>query len=333
MKFSAVIWDIAPFLPNVMGVDIYNYYQNIELKLSTQIEFQKRFPDALLYPGLWADFGTVVEASAFGCEVIWPEADAPYVRSIIDRLTQVKTLRIPDPYNDGLMPRALREYEYMNSHVDRTYKDYYGYLKGVAYTMGPLETAGLIAGYELLFTGMLDQPAAIHDLVDKVTGGILRWIHAQERYNGPIERLFVADHVPSQISRDLFREFGLPALQKVFGEFQQTKTRLWHNEGRVDHLRDCLDEIGCNVFHCGDDIHLLMQASKKITFMGNIAPLNVLLNGTSKDVRREVCKLWDKVPDRNRLLISTAGGMAPGTPLENVETFINTAIELSEGSR
>lgn len=333
MKFCVMIWDLAPFLPSVMGVDVHDYYKNVELKLSTQIKFQQQFPNAMLYPGLWPDYGTVVEASAFGCDVVWPKNDAPCARPIIDSLDQVKQLHIPDPYKDGMMPRALKEYKYMNSHVDRSFLDYYGYLNGVAYTMGPLETAGLIAGYELLFTGMLERPAAIHDLIDIVTEGILRWIHAQERVNGPVERLFVADHVPSQISHDLFREFGLPALQKVFEEFKQAQTRLWHNEGRVEHLRDCLDEIGCNVFHCGDDIRSLMQASATLTFMGNLSPLGVLLNGTPKEVRREVRSLWKDVPDRNRLVISTAGGMAPGTPLENVEALIKTAQKLSEGSR
>ena len=63
------IWNVGPFLPSVMGVNIKDFYQQIELKLKTQIKFKRRFSEAILYPGVWPDYGTVVEPSAFGCDI------------------------------------------------------------------------------------------------------------------------------------------------------------------------------------------------------------------------------------------------------------------------
>ena len=56
-----------------VGITARDYYQGLELKLDTQIKLQDEFPDFLLLPGIWPDFGVVAEPSAFGCEVIWEE--------------------------------------------------------------------------------------------------------------------------------------------------------------------------------------------------------------------------------------------------------------------
>ena len=68
-----VIWNTAPFLNVLGGVELKDYYMSAEKKLQVQLDFQDQFPDFFCFPGIWADFGALCEPSAFGCEIFWPD--------------------------------------------------------------------------------------------------------------------------------------------------------------------------------------------------------------------------------------------------------------------
>ena len=322
MKSKVVIYDSAPFLPVLFGVNVKEYYQNVKVKLNTQSLFIKRYKEVItMIPGIWADFGTIVEPSAFGSEIIWFEDDAPFSKPVIKSLDQIKTLKIVNPKRDGLMPVALEQYKYMWENVDKELIDKFGYLTGITYTMGPLETSGLIMGYGNFFIEMCNNPQKIKDLIKKVTEGLINWIYAQQKVNGKIKILIMPEHVPSQISEKHFLEFGLNAMKEIFNEFSSGK-KLWHNEGRVAHISKYIDQIGCDIYHCGDNIKDLQEQSKKVIFMGNLHPLEVVLKKNPEEVIKETQKLLKEVPDKERLLISTAGGLAPGTKFENIDAIV-----------
>ena len=43
----------------------YYYGDNYKLKLGAQLEFVTKFPEILFWPGLWPDYGSVIEPSSF----------------------------------------------------------------------------------------------------------------------------------------------------------------------------------------------------------------------------------------------------------------------------
>jgi uroporphyrinogen-III decarboxylase len=134
--------------------------------------------------------------------------------------------------------------------------------------------------------------------------------------------------VPSQISRAQFLQFGLEPFQTIFAAFPDA-IRLWHNEGRVAHIADLIDEIGCDIYHCGDDIALLMEKSRRVVLMGTLPPLGAMLHGSPTDVTDVTRRLLQTVPDVSRFVLSTAGGMAPGTPMDNVRAMVQAGLEFS----
>jgi len=340
-QVPVVVWGSAPFLTRMAGIKEKEYYLNPQLKVQVQISFQRDFPDILMFPGIWADFGSVVEPSAFGCEVVWFEQDAPYVKPAVENVKDIAKLKLPDPEKSGLMPKALEQYTYMWDHVDKELIRDYGYLDGVAYCLGPIETSALIMGYDKFFIQLYDNPDLIHKLLNLVTEGLLIWLKAQQEINGEIKRLFVGDHMPTQLSSSHFEEFCLPYLSKIYQNFPRA-VKLYHNEGNVSHILTRIPEIGADIFHFGiatkfnkvsPSLEDLKRAKRKIgekiCLMGNLDPLGELLNVDSEKVLA-LCKERIRYGAHGGgYFLSSGGGMAPGTPKENIQAMVEATSQIA----
>jgi uroporphyrinogen decarboxylase len=67
----------------------------------------------------------------------------------------------------------------------------------------------------------------------------------------------------------------------------------------------------------------------QIALLGNIPPRDTLALGTPDDVARAVTEMLNVYDDHSRLIVSCGGGMAPGTPTENIEALIATVQNLT----
>lgn len=319
-------WDNAVPITRMAGIKAKDYYRNPEVKFLTQKRTIDQFPQIRWVPGFHADFGVVVEPSAFGCEIEWFEDDSPYAFPTIKDINKIDELKIPDPYADGLMPEALANYKYFWEHLDHKYIDEYGYLDGFALTLGPLETAASLRGYGNLLIDLHDSPAQVHKLLEKIVIGLIRWLKAQEKVNGELKILILVDHLPGNISLKHSKEFAFPYFKQIFDEFPSA-IHIYHNEGKSDHYVSCIPDFGAQVFHCGkvDLEHSKNLVGNRLCFMGNIDANEILLPGTPELVK-QVCleKLRIAAPGGGYLLC-TGGAMAPGTTEENIWAMVKAS--------
>ncbi len=328
------IWNTAPFLNTLAGVGLKDYYFDPALKLEVQLEFQDRFPEALCWPGVWADFGALCEPSAFGCDIDWPQGGGmPMAQPVIRSLSDLDAVRPIDPLKDGLLPRALDDYRYFWGHLDPVYIDEYGYLDGVAASFGPVELAAVLLGHAAFFLNLITEPEAVHRLLEITTESVLSWLKAHEPINGPLKRIAIADHIPGQVSREHFEEFWLPYTRRILAEFPEA-TFLYHNEYPIPYL-DALAELDFDVFHFGGELAPVKAAlGEKMTLMGNLHPVESMLAGSPERVKAEALACLDEGATGGRFLLSTAGGLAPDTPAENVAAMLEaTADFLAERGR
>ena len=320
-----VLWSTGPFVGRFAGMKIGDYTKQPELKLQAQIGMQQAFPDIMMFPGLMADYGVADLTSAFGCKVTWPEDDTPHVRPIIENIGQVAKLRAINPHTDGLLPLCLDVYRYYWDNVDKTIIDNYGYLDGMVFTMGPTEVAAIIRGFTDFFLDILRHPKEIHSLLEIVTESCLLWLRAQEEVNGKAKRLFLLDHIPGQVNPAHFEEFCLPYYKRIFSEFPNA-LKIYHNENNVTKVVDRLGEVGADIFQFGIDIGFAREnLDGKIALMGNLLPTGAIFNGTPTDVFLESLACLEQMSGSHHYLLSTAGGMAPGTPKENIQAMIDAA--------
>ncbi len=325
------IWDTAPFLNFLAGVKSQDYYHNIEVKLKVQIWFQEQFPEFILFPGIWADYGAVCEPSAFGCEIRW-EGDVPSVASpAIKAVSEIMALKSVDPLKSGLLPMALEEYRFLWKHLDRKYIDEYGYLDGIATSFGPVELAAVLVGYESFYTNLLEDPKLIHTLLEITTDFVIAWLKAQQEINGPLKLITIADHIPGQVNLQHYEEYFIPYTNQVMKAFPKA-IKLYHNEFPVKYVSS-LSGIKTDIFHFGTNIVETKESlGDKITLMGNIHPVKVLWSGTPSDVMKESSYCLERGAPGGRFLLSSGGGLAPGTPIENIRAMEMALREFRKAS-
>lgn len=322
-----VLWDLAPWMPSMFNVNVKKYYQDFDLKLSTQLKLQETFPDILFFPGLHPDYGVTIEPTAFGGRIQWMENDAPFVHPCLDNLKDIDSIKPINPKDDGLMPTVLNEWKLLREKVDSKIIEKYGYIDGHALCMGPAETAGLMLGYDKMFIGYYEDPARINRLLSIVTEEIIKWVKYQEEINGRLTKLFVIDHLSAQISPDQYREFFHPYIKAIFNEFNYAKIRLWHNEGRSNHIYNELMNMGCNVYNFGDDdISEIKKAiGGKICLMGNINGVKLSRDMDVEDVRVLTTKCIEIGGKNGGYLLSGGGGLSAGTTVEKVQAMVDAS--------
>jgi uroporphyrinogen-III decarboxylase len=321
------VWDFFPCHAGAVGGvrDFLRYYFDAEEKLALQLKLKQLLPGALILPGVFADFGVIVEVSAFGGRIQWFEQGAPYIGHVIREPADIDSLTPPRPGQDGLMPLQLAQRETMRRKLKAQGVE----MERWAMTMGPAEVCGLLMGYEMFYCAMYDDPKRLHALLDMVTEFVIAWLRVQDAAFGGAELMCVADHVCHQVTPQQLREFILPREQAIFAAFPKA-VRIYHNEGRhsPDHVA-MVAEFGADVWHFGSDVHpladLLAQVGDRLVLFGGLNPHGAMRHGRPDDVRAETQKALADAAGR-RLLLSTGTGTTPETTLENLRAMVETAL-------
>lgn len=322
-----VIWGVALWYTKKLGIKAKDYYQGMELKLDVQIKLQEQFPEALMLPGIWPDFGVAAEPSAFGCPIVWEENQAPSARPAITDMRQVLNLKDFDITTAGNLPDVLKTHEYFLKNIPKHFIEDYGYLDGSVFFLGPLETAALIRGYAAFLMELVDNPDLVHVLLNIVTDKQIEWLKYQETKIGKLKRIFLADHFPTQISAEHFEEFFFPYIQRIFDAFPDA-INLWHNEGQVSHIVHRIPDLHCNIFHFGTDAGETKKALEgKVCIMGNLDPVRLMQFATASEVREECLKVLSQAAPGGGFILCAAGGFGVETPDENVFAMLDSVKE------
>ena len=317
------VWDFFPCHAGAVGgvPNFLTYYFDADEKLRLQLRLKELLPDALILPGVFPDFGVIIEVSAFGGRIQWFEGGAPYIGEAIRDPRDIDALKAPRPGLDGLMPLVLTQREAMRRKLAAQGQE----MERWAMAMGPAEVAGLLMGYERFYLAMYDDPKRLHALMRLVTDFLIAWLRRQDEAVGGAEAVCVADHVVSQVPPALVAEFILPHEKAIFAEFPNA-VHIYHNEGRHsdEHIAMVL-EFGADVWHFGSDVHalpgLLAKVGDRIVLFGGLNPHGVIRTGTPEAVRAETREVLHQARGR-RLLLSSGTGTTPDTTLENLRAMV-----------
>ncbi len=320
-----VLWDNAPPVTRLYGVRERDYHHNPEIKLQTQLRAITDFPDAMWVPGIYADFGTVTAGSILGCEVIWFDDNSPHAAPALQSVRDIDHLRPKNIRTEGLTAVALDQLRYFWKHLDPKLIEDYGYLDGVAISIGPIEAAAQLRGYGDFLTDLYDHPKEIHQLLTIATETVIEWLRAQEEVNGRLKRLILPEHFPGNLSLTHFEEFCFPYLKQIFEAFAYAPIRIYHNEGRTNHMFHRIPDFGANVFHCGlVDLRRAKEViGSQVCLMGNVSATTVLWTGTPDDVTKACQDCLSVAAPGGGYLLTCGGAFAPGTPKENLRAMVD----------
>jgi uroporphyrinogen decarboxylase len=200
-----------------------------------------------------------------------------------------------------------------------------------------------IRGMANLLTDYYAQPERIHRLYDALCRLYSGYIARAAREFQP-DAFWTSDDLGHQtqlfMSPRTFREFLKPYYARI-GELVRSHGLHWwlHSCGNNTAILGDLAETGVTVFHpvqkhTMDEATVAAKYGDKISFLAGIDVQHVLQEQGPEGVRQEVRFLIDTFdrPDGG-LCLAAGNGILPGTPLENVEAFLEEALVYGERHR
>jgi uroporphyrinogen decarboxylase len=317
-RLCALVVD-SPWLPGFAGISHFDYYAFPDQWLKANLFIEERFPDLIFIPGFWVEYGMATEPSAFGCKISWRGNSPPSIHPTLHDISEVSRLKIPSPDEDGFMPFVLNIYKY----IEKSLKGTGHHIKIVA-ARGPLAIAAHLRGFTELLIDLKLYPVETKRLLEITTKTVIRWLQAQIDNLSEVEGVLVLDDIVGFLSPEDYLEFAAPYLKEIFSSFRNF-VKIYHNDSKISHLLGNLADVGFHVLnfsHTLDISEVYSKVGDRMLLMGNIPPLEVLVEGTPEEVKSYALGCIHKTGGGRSLILSAGGGVSPGTPAENIDALV-----------
>jgi uroporphyrinogen decarboxylase len=318
----------SPWLPNWAGMTILDYYTSEERWLAANLKAIQAFPECIVLPGFWSEYGMCTEPSAFGAKCLFYDNEFPFAEKLIESADDIERLTKPDPRRDGLLPFVIKRLKHSLPRIEAA-----GHSVRFAVSRGPLNIASFLMGTTDFLMEMKVNPDKIHQLLRLITDFTADWLAYQRECFPTIDGVLLLDDIVGFIGEEDYREFAQPYLKELFTGLG-VSVRFFHNDSPCRASAPHLHDTGINLYNMGIDValkDLQTWTDGKVVLMGNIPPRDVLAAGTPADVERAVEEQFRSLLDTRRILFSCGGGMPPNAPTENIRALVSTVQRLSRG--
>lgn len=295
----------------------FTYQQESRLRCS---EITRKELGYTLEPAV--DFGVVLDASIYGGEVNYHKSSAPILAPVITEPGQIKgfvaKMAKQDPLTAGLVPKYLEWREKIKASYGMELAAGEG-MKGCAAVLGQL------CGITNLLTWLHTNPEEIRALVECWFETSVRYLRGLREATGVKGGLSLASDLTGMLSPRLYREFFFAAEKDLFSLFApgEDDRRYYHADYHMSHHFDSLRELGVNQVNIDPYITAaeILEHLPGVIVHGQIPPATVLLHGSPADVEACVRRDISQAGPGKRLILTTIGGINPGTSFENLRVL------------
>ncbi|MCL5986214.1 MAG: uroporphyrinogen decarboxylase family protein [Actinobacteria bacterium] len=280
----------------------------------------------------------VVNANSLGAEVVWFDDQPPYVKPLFGSVEEVTDFRV-SPSDSGLWGERKKYFFEWRELV----KDYEVYFNGEP---GKVEIQPLDIGGESSFCTAVNlagqsfyawlslYPNECRDFLSKITNALVNaGLFFREIDPGPRSSFIISEDFAEIISPDMFRRFCVPYDNRLFDALGKDLKdgRSMHMCGDTTHLLDILvnEEKITSFIGFGSSVNPYIVAEKmggKVYLWGNLSCTS-LLNGPEKIIYEEALNCIRAFSRFGGFCLGDGFNVAPGTPLENLETAVLAAKE------
>jgi uroporphyrinogen decarboxylase len=197
---------------------------------------------------------------------------------------------------------------------------------------GPFTLGARLVGEEPMMKATFKKPEFVHKVVDFVTDLL---IHLYEPLvsDGTLELISIADPTASGdlISKKQFETFALPYLKK-FTDWAKSKNvhTLVHICGNTTDRLDLFPLTGASCIsldHKTDIAKAKETLHGKMCFAGNVDPVNIMLQGSTRDVEQTCKRIIQTAGTDGGFVLMPGCDIPPTVPYENIQKFIHIARE------
>jgi len=208
----------SPWMPGYCGMTNIDFYARPEEWFKAYVKIKKDFPDAIFLPDWWAEYGMATEPSGFGVKIDFFDANLPnahpFITDMDDAEDIIKTLKLPNPKKNGLMPLLLNLQRYVKPWLDDI-----GEQINIVSTRGPLTIAShLFTSSEMMMCAKVE-PDVLHKLLKITTQLCKDWLSAQLDNVGTAEGVLVLDDITGFFGKEDYQEFAHPYIKEICAAF------------------------------------------------------------------------------------------------------------------
>lgn len=297
-------------------------------------EIIRRKKEQYGFSGLSASMGLRGIAEVAGSVMFYPEESSDYVQEYC--MQTYDSLGSIDPFSlmhgSDLVKRKLDEI----SKIKEIFPEM-GVSTDVA---GPISTAIAMRPVEKVLRDVRKEPEKLHLLLDYSVECSLEWVKMFCEQMGECS-VGISDPVTTTdiLGMKYFKEFSKPYLTKLFKGIKiiSGNNPSLHICGHTKKIWNDLMEIGVDNFsldNCEDMREAKEVMGERVFLSGNIAPVQVMRNGTIDDVIEAVKEVLEKSADNPCGHMLMTGCQLPiGTSQENIDAFIYAAKTYGRDAR
>lgn len=316
---------------SIANIPLKEYYNNSDRMVEAQLYGLEEYKQDIVI--MQSDNYYIAEG--FGTTTTHYENSTPTFESgAIKDLSEVKKLKIPDPYEDGRMPIYLNAISKISKIIGNDVA-----IRGTG--TGPFSLASHLIGTEKFIMDVTyaeynipgSDKGAIHYLMDICSEALTRFLIAEIKSGAHI--VMCGDSLASLdiVSPDIYKHFILPYEQKVFAGIQEAAKEynaysLLHICGNNTKVLDLYGLTGADCYEVDYKVDIKEAhdiLGRKMALMGNIDPSGTLLQGSPEDVERAAIKCIEEAGMEGGFILGSGCEVPMDTPRENMRMLVDVA--------
>lgn len=319
--------DHIPAMPITMmyaadqiGASYGEYARNHEVLVSAQIETARRF--GFDYVSCISD--PAREAHDCGAAIHFYDDQPPAIdekNALLSDKGRLSSLEVPDPLKGLRMADRVAAAARFKELVGDEFL-----IEG--WIEGPCAEGADLRGINRLMLDFYDDPDFVLELFEFILEMELRFARAQSEAGADL--IGIGDAASSLVGPKIYREFVYPYQKRMVETLRSEGMRVrMHICGNIRSILEELGSLECDILDLDYPVPVV-EAREKVgpgqVLLGNISPVDVLLNGMVEDVREGLEKCWKAA--NPRYIVGAGCEIPRGTPAENVHAMIEFARAL-----
>jgi MtaA/CmuA family methyltransferase len=269
--------------------------------------------------------GTGCSAEACGVEVRYLDDSAPVAgRSVVEALTQVADLEVPDPYVTFPMSEILKATRILAKEIgDRCWIC-------ARADQGPFDLAAQLRGMSEFMMDMAtgEEEELVHQLLDFAGRVATRYAAALIEAGGHSTSIGESIAGPAMVSPRHYRRYALPHEKQVIAELKARGILVHlHICGPTERITEDFISTGAQVLevdHKTDLAQLSAATRGRTCILGNI-DTNLMAFGTANEVATACREAIEACGPGGGLILGPGCSLPPTTPAENIHAMIEAA--------
>jgi len=258
--------------------------------------------------------GMYAEAEALGCGVDYHEGKSGFTPSVVSPLPDPEKVEVVEPTR-GVMGVIIEATKILRSEAG-------GNIPVIVGVTGPFTLAGYVYGLDNIMRAVITHPESVKKILDIVWRVLADY--AAALIDAGADVISLLEPVSSTIGPNFFKEFNLKYLQNITERLRCPA--VLHVCGNSLPIIELTIESGVKGLSIEQKVDIgkaKEKAGNRACIIGNLDPVDILLDGKPETVKAESKRIIEQGVD----ILAPGCGISPYTPTANLQAMVEAVKE------